>query len=125
MGCRGVDYLAEYAVGHVENYINYAWIGNASEGPRRRWNGKWPRTPGQIRFRGDCDTPIIKGVVGLLVQLFSGLTPKQVLELDVDRLFERIRLGEHLSPNRHVGVYAIVDQMKAQAERLAGAPVAA
>ena len=84
-----------------------------------------PRAPGHIRFHGDCDTAIIKGVVGLLVQLLSGLTPQQVLELDVDRLFERIRLGEHLSPNRHVGVYAIVDQMKAQAERLAGAPVAA
>ena len=83
-----------------------------------------PRNPGHIRFHGDCDTAIIKGVVGLLVQLFSGLAPKQVLELDVDRLFERIRLGEHLSPNRHVGVYAIVEQMKAQAERLAGAPVA-
>jgi cysteine desulfuration protein SufE len=84
-----------------------------------------PRVPGHIRYYGDCDTAIIKGVVGLLVQLFSGLTPRQVLDLDVDRLFERIRLGENLSPNRHVGVYAIVDQMKAQAERLAGAPVAA
>ena len=84
-----------------------------------------PGNPGHIRFHGDCDTPIIKGVVGLLVQLFSGLTPKQVLKLDVDHLFERIRLGENLSPNRHFGVYAVVDQMKAQAERLAGAPVAA
>ncbi len=84
-----------------------------------------PRGPGHIRFHGDCDTAIIKGVVGLLVQLFSGLTPKQVVALDVDRLFDRISLGEHLSPNRHVGVYAIVDQMKAQAARLAEAPVAA
>jgi cysteine desulfuration protein SufE len=84
-----------------------------------------PGASGLIRYHGDCDTAIIKGVVGLLVELFSGLRPQQVMELDVDRLFERIRLGEHLSPSRHVGVYAIVDQMKAQAERLAGAPVAA
>mgnify|MGYP000228773886 CR=1 FL=1 len=83
------------------------------------------KTNARLRFVGDCDTAIIKGVVGLLVELFSGLRPQQVMELDVDRLFERIRLGEHLSPNRRVGVYAIVDQMKAQAERLAGAPVAA
>jgi len=33
----------------------------------------------------------------------------------MDEFFERLQLGEHLSPNRHVGVYAIVDLMKQQA----------
>jgi cysteine desulfuration protein SufE len=37
----------------------------------------------------------------------------------VDELFEGLHLEEHLSPNRHVGVYAIVDQMKRQALALA------
>lgn len=68
-----------------------------------------------IRYSGDCDTAIIKGVVALLVELLSGKTPQEIETLDIDGLFEGLRLADHLSPNRHVGVYAIVNKMKAQA----------
>ena len=71
--------------------------------------------PGLLYYHGDCDTAIIKGVVALLVQLFSGKTAEEIEQTDVDELFERIRLAENLSPNRHVGVYAIVEVMKQQA----------
>lgn len=74
----------------------------------------------RLRFAGDCDTAIIKGVVALLVELFSGKTPSQIERLDVDQLFTGLRLEEHLSPNRHVGVYAIVGKMKQQALAFAG-----
>jgi cysteine desulfuration protein SufE len=74
---------------------------------------------GAIRFDGDCDTAIIKGVVALLVGLFSGKTAAEIEALDVDALFEGLQLEEHLSPNRHVGVYAIVNKMKGQAARAA------
>ncbi len=73
-----------------------------------------PADPGRIVFNGDCDTAIIKGVVALLVQLFSGRTTTEILAMDLDDLFDRLQLAENLSPNRHVGVYAIVDVMKAQ-----------
>ena len=69
---------------------------------------------GVVRFTGDCDTAIIKGVVALLVGLFSGKTPADIDETDVDALFQGLKLEEHLSPNRHVGVYAIVNKMKGQ-----------
>jgi cysteine desulfuration protein SufE len=74
---------------------------------------------GVVYYAGDCDTAIIKGVVALLVQLLSDKTPQEIADLDVDELFEGLHLEEHLSPNRHVGVYAIVDQMKGQAQALA------
>ena len=79
-----------------------------------------PADPERIRYHGFCDTAIIKGVVALLVNLFSGKRPAEVTALDVDALFDHIKLAEHLSPNRHVGVYAIVDLMKAQAKDLDG-----
>jgi len=78
-----------------------------------------PESPGRLRFLGDCDTAVIKGVVALLVDLFSGRTPDEIEGLDVDDLFKRLRLAEHLSPSRHVGIYAIVGKMKAQAAGLA------
>ncbi|HPE61323.1 MAG: SufE family protein [Thiothrix sp.] len=79
-----------------------------------------PADPALIVFHGDCDTAIIKGVVALLVNIYSGRTREAILALDVDDLFERIQLAENLSPNRHVGVYAIVEVMKAQVAELQG-----
>ncbi len=77
-----------------------------------------PRDPAKLRYHGDCDTAIIKGVVALLANLFTGKSPTEVMDTNVDALFDRIKLGDHLSPNRHVGVYAIVDLMKNQAAEL-------
>lgn len=74
--------------------------------------------PDRVRFHGDCDTSIIKGVLALLIQLSAGKTVAEIEQLDVDELFSRLNLDEHLSPNRHVGVYAIVELMKRQAREL-------
>lgn len=74
--------------------------------------------PELVCFHGDCDTSIIKGVLAVLIQLASGKTVAEIEQLDVDELFSRLNLDEHLSPNRHVGVYAIVDLMKQQARNL-------
>ena len=71
-----------------------------------------------IKFDGDCDTSVIKGVLALLISLTSGKTLKEIEALDMDEFFQRLKLDEHLSPNRHVGIYAIVDLMKQQANRL-------
>ncbi|MBL3599998.1 MAG: SufE family protein [gamma proteobacterium endosymbiont of Lamellibrachia anaximandri] len=75
-----------------------------------------PEQPGFIRFRGDCDTAIIKGVLALLVDLLSSHTLEEIRAMDVDDLFKRLQLAEHLSPNRHVGIYAIVNKMVERAE---------
>ena len=74
--------------------------------------------PDLINYYGDCDTSIIKGVLALLIQLTSGRHLEEINQLDVDEFFERLNLDENLSPNRHVGVYAIVELMKQQARKL-------
>lgn len=77
-----------------------------------------PADPKKIRYHGDCDTAVIKGVLALLIKMASGKTEREVEALDVDEVFERLNLDEHLSPNRHVGVYGIVELMKSQAREL-------
>jgi len=77
-----------------------------------------PDDPDIIHFGGDCDTGIIKGVLALLIRLASGKTVAEINRIDMDEFFEKLRLGEHLSPNRHVGVYAIVDLMKRKANAI-------
>lgn len=76
-----------------------------------------PDSAGCLRFRGDCDTAIIKGVLALLIELMSKRTPAEIEAMDVDDLFEKLQLAEHLSPNRHFGIYGIVDLMKAHARQ--------
>ncbi len=79
-----------------------------------------PGAPDRVRFVGDCDTPIIKGVLALLIDLFSNRTLDEIGRIDVDDLFKRLRLEEHLSPSRHVGIYAIVDKMRERAAAVMG-----
>lgn len=78
-----------------------------------------PDAAGRIRFHGDCDTAVIKGVLAILIALVDGRTPAEVEALDLDQLFEKLNLADQLSPNRHVGIYAIVALMKEQVRALA------
>lgn len=77
-----------------------------------------PEDPALIRFIGDCDTAIIKGVLALLIDLLSYRSLEEIRSIDVDSLFKRLHLEEHLSPNRHVGIYAIVEKMLERASVL-------
>jgi cysteine desulfuration protein SufE len=71
--------------------------------------------PGGIQFQGYCDTAIINGVLAILIAIASGRSRAEIDRLNVDEIFEQLKLDDHLSPNRHVGVFAIVEQMKRQA----------
>lgn len=70
---------------------------------------------GKIYYEGECDTAVIKGVLALLIGLCNGKTSEQIDKIDMDEIFRRLNLDEHLSPNRHVGVYAMFDLMKQKA----------
>jgi cysteine desulfuration protein SufE len=73
---------------------------------------------GKVRFVGDCATAVIRGVLALLVDLMLHRTLAEIKGMDGDGLFARLQLEEHLSPNRHVGIYAIVDKMRERAATL-------
>ena len=70
---------------------------------------------GKVKFHGDSDTSVIKGILALLISLCDNLSAEQILALDMDEIFMGLQLDEHLSPNRHVGVYAMFDLMKQKA----------
>jgi cysteine desulfuration protein SufE len=80
---------------------------------------------GVVRFHGDSDTSVIKGILALLIRLCDGLSASRIQQLDMDEIFERLNLDEHLSPNRHVGVYAMFDLMKDRAAAAARSAEAA
>lgn len=66
---------------------------------------------GKIIFRAESDALIVKGIVSLLIQVYSGRTPDEILESDL-YFIKEIGLSEHLSPTRSNGLLAMVKQMR-------------
>ncbi len=74
---------------------------------------------GKVFFSADSDAIITKGIVALLVRVFNGRTPQQILDTDL-YFIERIGLSENLSPTRANGLLAMVKQMRMYALAFAG-----
>ncbi|MBQ3850578.1 MAG: SufE family protein [Bacteroidales bacterium] len=66
---------------------------------------------GRIYFTADSDAIITKGIVNLLVKVFSGRTPQEILDDDLSYL-DAIGLKEHLSPTRSNGLASMIKQLK-------------
>lgn len=69
---------------------------------------------GKLEFRADSDAIIVKGLISLLIRVFSGHTPQEILEADLYFMRE-IGLQEHLSPTRSNGLLAMVKQIRVYA----------
>ena len=66
---------------------------------------------GKIFFTADSDAIITKGIVALLVRVYSGHTPEEILAAKTD-FIDQIGLKEHLSPTRANGLVSMLEQMK-------------
>lgn len=71
-----------------------------------------------LSFRGDSDAHIVKGLVALILALYSGKTPKAILDVDALAIFRELGLAEHLTPQRSNGVRSMVDRIRRDAEQL-------
>ena len=69
---------------------------------------------GKLFFYADSDAIITKGIISLLIKVFSGHSPKEILDADVD-FINQIGLKEHLSPTRANGLVSMMKQIKAYA----------
>jgi len=66
---------------------------------------------GLIYFTADSDAVITKGIAFLLIRVFSGHTPTEIVEAETNFL-DKIGLKEHLSPTRSNGLLSMVKQIK-------------
>ena len=69
---------------------------------------------GKIIYTGDSDAIITKGMVALLVRVFSTQKPEDILNANVS-FIDTIGLKEHLSPTRANGLISMIKQMKLDA----------
>ncbi len=64
----------------------------------------------QIRFYGDSDALIVKGLVALLIDVYSNATPEDILGAD-SQFLKNLGFEGHLSPSRANGLYAMLKQI--------------
>lgn len=80
---------------------------------------------GRMRILADSDAFIVKGLIGLLLRLYSDRKPQEILD-NPPRVFEEIGLGAHLSPTRSNGLHAMIKRIGQLATAYAhGAPAGA
>ena len=73
--------------------------------------------PGEpvLKYRGDSDAHIVRGLIAILLTLYSGHTPQQILSTDAIAVFDEFGFREHLTPQRSNGLRAMVERIRADA----------
>jgi cysteine desulfuration protein SufE len=68
-----------------------------------------------LRFVGDSDAHIVRGLIAILFALYSGQSARHILDTDAIALFERLGLREHLTPQRSNGFKSMVGRIRTDA----------
>ena len=73
----------------------------------------------KVTFRGESDAMIVKGLVAVLLALYSGRPAREIAETDAIEIFDRLGLREHLTTQRSNGLVAMVNRIRSEARALA------
>ncbi|MFD1062717.1 SufE family protein [Winogradskyella litorisediminis] len=65
----------------------------------------------KVAFTADSDAIITKGIIAILIRVFSNQNPKAIIEANTD-FIDKIGLKEHLSPTRANGLVSMIKQLK-------------
>jgi len=75
-----------------------------------------------LNYLGDSDAHIVRGLIAILLTLYSGHTPREILATDAIAVFDEFGFREHLTPQRSNGLRAMAERIRSDArEALAAA----
>ena len=66
---------------------------------------------GRLYFEAESDAIIVKGLLALVLRVFNGRTPKEIMDADLT-FMKSIGLTEHLSPTRSNGLLSVIKQIR-------------
>ena len=92
---------------HVKGCVSQVWLVVEKDADR-------------LSFRGDSDSLIVRGLIAILLVLFSGKTGKEILATDPASVLEKLDLLQHLTPQRANGFAAMIGRIKAEAASASG-----
>ena len=95
------------ATNKVNGCASQVWL---SRQIARSGNGE-PR----LNYLGDSDAHIVRGLIAILLTLYSGRPAREILDTDAIAVFDRLALREHLTPQRSNGFRSMVERIKSDA----------
>jgi cysteine desulfuration protein SufE len=106
--------VAEYSQGNkVQGCASQVWLSKQVD-----------RDGGEpvLNYLGDSDAHIVRGLIAILLTLYSGHTPREILGTDAPAVFDELGFREHLTPQRSNGLRSMVERIRSDArEALAAA----
>ena len=84
------------------------------------WLALEPSSHETLRFRGDSDAHIVRGLIAILLRLYSNRTPQEILAFDANAAFSRLGLAGALSAQRSNGLHSMVERIRRYAEDAMG-----
>ena len=69
-----------------------------------------------LRFHGDSDAIITRGIVALIAAIYSGKSPEEITRTDALQIFREIGIGDHLTAQRSNGARSMADRIRRDAQ---------
>ena len=79
------------------------------------WLVTEPGSAGALHFRGDSDAHIVRGLIAILLSLYSDRTPTEILQVDANGAYERLGLSGALTAQRSNGLFSMVERIRRDA----------
>ena len=79
------------------------------------WLVTEPRADGALRFRGDSDAHIVRGLIAILMRLYAEQMPADIVAFDAKPAFARLGLTGALSQQRSNGLFSMVERIRRDA----------
>jgi len=98
---------AEHSAGNkVQGCVSQVWLSKQLE---RNAGGA------VLKYLGDSDAHIVRGLIAILLTLYSGRSPQDILATDAIAVFDEFGFRDHLTPQRSNGLRAMVERIRSDA----------
>ncbi|ENZ80609.1 MULTISPECIES: SufE family protein [Caulobacter] len=84
------------------------------------WLVTEPQADGTLKFRGDSDAHIVSGLVAIMLRLYSGRAPADIVAFDAKGAMDRLGLSGALSSQRSNGLKSMVARIQHDAKSALG-----
>jgi cysteine desulfuration protein SufE len=90
----------------VNGCVSQVWLSKTLE-----LNGK----DAVLSYLGDSDAHIVRGLIAILLTLYSGRKPQEILATDAAGVFDEFGFRDHLTPQRSNGLRSMVERIRSDA----------
>lgn len=96
----------------VQGCVSQVWLVSAKDEAQ----------PPHLHFKGDSDAHIVKGLIAIMLALYSGKTAAEILAIDAKAVLAQMGLDTHLTPQRSNGLHSMIQRIQSDARAAQEAP---